>query len=79
MERSNRFIAIPESKGAWAVQSSYTDLKKHHLLIGPEGGFHADEMIKAEKHNFQSLHLGSTILRTETAAIAGIVFIKSRI
>ncbi|MCK5454554.1 MAG: 16S rRNA (uracil(1498)-N(3))-methyltransferase, partial [Calditrichia bacterium] len=37
-----------------------------------------DEIEKAEQHQFQPLHLGPTILRTETAAIAGITFLKSR-
>ncbi len=42
------------------------------LLIGPEGGLTADEIAKAEKHNFHSLALGPRVLRTETAPVAAI-------
>ena len=77
-EQSNRLIAVPDTKGIWAVQSSFADINKYQLLIGPEGGFHANEITMVEQHHFQPLHLGPTILRTETAAIAGITFLKSR-
>ena len=47
------------------------------LLIGPEGDFSSKEreMILQNK-NFKSFSLGSTILRSETAAIAGLVLIN---
>lgn len=48
------------------------------LLIGPEGGFHEDEVKLAEKHGFLSVRLGSRILRTETAAVAAISALQSR-
>ena len=43
------------------------------ILIGPEGGFSETEMaiIKASK-NIQTVSLGNTVLRAETAAIAAI-------
>ena len=40
------------------------------ILIGPEGGFNQEELHLAETYSFQKLHLGSRILRTETAPIA---------
>ncbi|MEJ2635861.1 MAG: RsmE family RNA methyltransferase [Calditrichia bacterium] len=46
------------------------------LAIGPEGGFHPDEIRAAKAYHFQSLNLGSTILRTETAAVAATTRIK---
>jgi 16S rRNA (uracil1498-N3)-methyltransferase len=40
------------------------------VSIGPEGGFDPLEARHFAKHGFQSVSLGSRILRTETAAIA---------
>jgi 16S rRNA (uracil1498-N3)-methyltransferase len=40
------------------------------VVIGPEGGFDPLEARHFAKHGFQSVSLGSRILRTETAAIA---------
>jgi 16S rRNA (uracil1498-N3)-methyltransferase len=40
------------------------------VAIGPEGGFGPSEMSRFEENGFQSVTLGSRILRTETAAIA---------
>jgi len=39
------------------------------LLIGPEGGFHGDEVHFLEKSSFYRITLGPLILRAETAAI----------
>jgi 16S rRNA (uracil1498-N3)-methyltransferase len=41
------------------------------LLIGPEGDFTPTEVEFALKHGFQTVSLGATRLRTETAAVAG--------
>jgi 16S rRNA (uracil1498-N3)-methyltransferase len=40
------------------------------ILIGPEGDFSEDEIIKASARGFVNIHLGSSRLRTETAGIA---------
>lgn len=42
------------------------------LAIGPEGGWHAQEVALLEAQGFQRVQLGPRILRTETAAIAGL-------
>lgn len=42
------------------------------LLIGPEGGLHADEVVSANTHGFMALQLGPRVLRTETAPIAAL-------
>lgn len=39
------------------------------ILIGPEGDFSESEIELAQNHNFQPITLGSSRLRTETAAI----------
>lgn len=41
------------------------------LVVGPEGGFTADEQAAAEAAGFQPCGLGPHILRTETAALVG--------
>ena len=41
------------------------------LLIGPEGDFTPEEVVFAQKHGFETVSLGATRLRTETAAVAG--------
>ena len=75
---SNRFIAIPDKGGIWAGQKRSRETRKYLLLIGPEGGFHRDELELSRQYHFQPLHLGPTVLRTETAAIAAITVLKSR-
>lgn len=46
------------------------------LLVGPEGGFSAQEVEQAAAEGFVAVSLGSRILRTETAAIVGAVLIQ---
>lgn len=46
------------------------------VLIGPEGGFSQAEADLAKDQGFHAVSLGSTILRTETAAIAVVSMIS---
>jgi 16S rRNA (uracil1498-N3)-methyltransferase len=48
------------------------------IAIGPEGGFAADELEAFRIAGFLGLRLGPRILRTETAAIAALVWLQSR-
>jgi 16S rRNA (uracil1498-N3)-methyltransferase len=43
------------------------------VMIGPEGDFSKEEMTMAADHGFQTVHLGKSRLRTETAALAAVV------
>ena len=52
-------------------------LAEHHaknylLLVGPEGGFSAKEVALCQSHGACIVTLGPRILRTETAALAGV-------
>lgn len=52
-------------------------LAEHHaksylLLVGPEGGFSAKEVALCQSHGAYIVTLGPRILRTETAALAGV-------
>jgi len=49
------------------------------VLIGPEGGLTAEEIELATGAGFQVATLGPRILRTETAAIAALAAIQSRV
>lgn len=46
------------------------------LLIGPEGGLTADEIVLAEGKQFAPLALGPRVLRTETAPVAAIALMQ---
>jgi 16S rRNA (uracil1498-N3)-methyltransferase len=47
------------------------------LLIGPEGGFDAEELALAVQHGFQSARLGPRVLRAETAPLAALAVIQA--
>lgn len=51
-----------------ALQNA-TVKKSLGLIVGPEGGFAAEEIAAAEKNGISCVGLGPRILRTETAAI----------
>lgn len=46
------------------------------LLVGPEGGWSGEEERQAVDHGFQPVSLGPRILRSETAALAGLAAIQ---
>lgn len=63
-------------------RSIKSELRKHPhvdsiaVLIGPEGGFSAEEVAKANANGFKSVTLGNHILRTETAGPAVLAMIN---
>jgi 16S rRNA (uracil1498-N3)-methyltransferase len=48
------------------------------VLIGPEGDFSADEVSKAQKAGYVPISLGSSRLRTETAAMVAATLINAK-
>jgi 16S rRNA (uracil1498-N3)-methyltransferase len=46
------------------------------LLIGPEGGFHEQEMEWIYGNTFRIITLGPHVLRAETAALAAVSIVK---
>lgn len=46
------------------------------LLVGPEGGLSGAEIASAEQAGFRPLRLGPRVLRTETAAVAGLAVLQ---
>jgi 16S rRNA (uracil1498-N3)-methyltransferase len=46
------------------------------LLVGPEGGFEAEEVEEATKEGFIPASLGTRVLRTETAAVISVGLVQ---
>ena len=70
-----KFMLLPE--GSSALHEQHRPQEAVTLLIGPEGGFSTDEAQLARQVGFISIRLGTRILRTETAAIAGITAVQT--
>jgi 16S rRNA (uracil1498-N3)-methyltransferase len=49
------------------------------IAIGPEGGFASDELEAFRVAGFSQIGLGPRILRTETAAMAAVVWLQARL
>ena len=72
--------ATREEPHRWLAHPGFSDDTEEHPLpmpgarvfmaVGPEGGFTAEEVALAAAAGWQPIHLGSRILRTETAALA---------
>ncbi|MDP6415543.1 MAG: RsmE family RNA methyltransferase [Gammaproteobacteria bacterium] len=45
-------------------------------MIGPEGGFSAEELALARAEHYSVVSLGSRILRTETAPVAALSILQ---
>ncbi len=67
----------------WEGESSFclhdlslTETNDICLVLGPEGGFHDDEISWAVSKGFQTVSLGPRILRAETASLAAIIILQ---
>jgi 16S rRNA (uracil1498-N3)-methyltransferase len=58
--------------------TSNTAVKSAEIAIGPEGGFPPEELEAFRVAGFAQAGLGPRILRTETAAIAAVVWLQAR-
>ena len=70
-----KFILQPE--GSTALHKQPQPQGNVVLLIGPEGGFSEDEIKMAHLAGFTPVRLGKRVLRTETAAMAGIAALQT--
>jgi 16S rRNA (uracil1498-N3)-methyltransferase len=71
------FILSPAAKRGLRDFPRYSPSAEINLLVGPEGGFTADEEAAALVAGFAPLRLGARILRTETAALAAIAAMQT--
>ena len=70
-------LSNTENQNKGFPDSEFSDHGKlQRVLVGPEGGWHQDEMRIAEMSGFQSIILGPRIMRSETAAITAISIIQ---
>ena len=66
----SRFILHPTA--SWSLATVTLEGSEACLLIGPEGGFTDEEVVSAQQNGCAGVHLGPRILRSETAACAGV-------
>ena len=52
------------------------DSTAHRLLVGPEGGWHDEEMQMAEDSGMKPIRLGPRVMRTETAVLAALAILQ---
>lgn len=78
-------LSLSESVNKWMLEPSGADglpqsLAENNimLLIGPEGGFSANEIDWAQCNDFRIVALGSRILRTETAPVAALAILQNK-
>ena len=79
-ECPNSWVLVPEAADAvsWKkINSPGDDIIKHHrVLIGPEGGFHQDEIKLSLNSGIRPINLGPRILRSETAAMSAVSILQ---
>jgi 16S rRNA (uracil1498-N3)-methyltransferase len=79
-----RLVLEPESAplaaaaGHGPVGASGLEVVDAEIAIGPEGGFAPDELEAFRVAQFSPVGLGPRVLRTETAAIAALVWLQVR-
>lgn len=71
----SKFILQPE--GSTALHKQPPPQGCVTLLIGPEGGFSEDEIKMTHMAGFVPIRMGKRVLRTETAAMAGIAALQT--
>jgi 16S rRNA (uracil1498-N3)-methyltransferase len=55
------------------VRTGEPETDAQSIMIGPEGGFTAEEVALAVEHGYRAVSVGTRRLRSETAAIAAAV------
>ena len=51
-------------------QALSPDLTRLALIVGPEGGWSAEELASAQRRGLTPIRFGDRVLRTETAGLA---------
>lgn len=64
-------LVLAEMSGAQGGPGEILPRGEVALAIGPEGGWTADEIVRAHEEGWASVSFGATRLRVETAAIVG--------
>jgi 16S rRNA (uracil1498-N3)-methyltransferase len=69
-ENTLRFVCAPGVSGS--LRKLAVPTAPVVLLVGPEGGFEAGELLAAHAAGFQPIQLGPRVLRTETAGLGAV-------
>jgi 16S rRNA (uracil1498-N3)-methyltransferase len=69
-ENALRFVCAPGVSGS--LRKLAVPIAPVILLVGPEGGFEAGELLAAHAAGFQPIQLGPRVLRTETAGLGAV-------
>ena len=79
-ECQNSWMLVPKTADvvSWKkLNSSSEDIIKHHrVLIGPEGGFHENEIKLSLSSGIRAVYLGPRIMRCETAAMTAVSILQ---
>ena len=77
---NNSWVLSPDTENSvsWKSIRKYRKniITHHRILVGPEGGFHKDEIDLALRSGFKSVNLGPRILRSETALVAAVSILQ---
>ena len=74
----DNFLEGPANEAALALIESWPDWPNRiMLLVGPEGGFDADELAAARAAGYRPARLGPRVLRTETAGVVAMAILQS--
>jgi len=71
----SKYILLPQ--GAKSLQAQESPQNGAVLLIGAEGGFTQAESDNALRCGFTPVRLGARVMRTETAAVAGLAVLQT--
>jgi len=66
----------PEGEHSFNSLAACTDI---NILVGPEGGFSANEIQQARDRDIKILNCGPRVMRTETAGFAAIAIVQAAI
>jgi 16S rRNA (uracil1498-N3)-methyltransferase len=72
MDDALKLCLEPAAEHALATSLRTRGARPVVLLVGPEGGFSAEELARARESGFEPVRLGTLVLRTELAAVAAL-------
>jgi 16S rRNA (uracil1498-N3)-methyltransferase len=69
-------VLLWEKEKAVTLGETVAHSSRVFVLVGPEGGFSAEEALQAQAAGFQPVRLGPRILRAETAGVAIVALLQ---
>jgi 16S rRNA (uracil1498-N3)-methyltransferase len=76
LEPDRRGLLLDPEERALRLSQAARGAARLCLVIGPEGGFSAEERTLAHARGISSVSLGPLVLRTETAALAALAVVR---